>query len=84
MITEWLTDIDTSDPREVLVARALHNSPIKDLVSYASHLEEVHENLHRSANLFGVDPDPDTCDKVQERLDQIDDYIDKVLDAQMN
>lgn len=84
MITNYPLWMPTISPDEVLAARALDNSPIRSLLAYSSHLEQVHEGLHLAAALFGVDPDPDTCRKVGERLTEVDNYIDKVLDAMMN
>lgn len=78
-------DLDLNSEREVLSTIALSTGgPIRDLVRYSCHLDEVHEGLHIAASLFGVEPDPNACETVGRRQDWIENLIVRVLDSHKN
>lgn len=77
-------DIDKDDESDILAILALLSGPARDLGEMKSHLETIHNSLHLSALLFGVEPDPDAHAKVMRDLDLVQGWIDRCLDSHKN
>lgn len=77
-------DIDKDDEEDILATLALVAGPVRDLGEIKAHLESIHNSLHLSALLFGVEPDPEAHGAVMRDLDKVQGWIDRCLDSHKN